>query len=111
MNEMRGGDPVKGRLVPRFRDARGRCTVLTLSTVFLFAVGVALSSSIRTGASGWREAAAGYRIELPRDHASHPEFKIEWWYYTGNVYTTAGRRFGYQVTFFRVGIDPAPANP
>lgn len=59
----------------------------------------------------WREAAAGYRFEFPRDHASHPEFKIEWWYYTGNVQTSEGRRFGYQVTFFRVGVDAAPANP
>jgi predicted secreted hydrolase len=59
----------------------------------------------------WREASAGYRFQFPRDHASHPEFKLEWWYYTGNVYTADGRRFGYQVTFFRVGIDPAPANP
>ncbi|MEZ5283897.1 MAG: carotenoid 1,2-hydratase [Vicinamibacterales bacterium] len=31
--------------------------------------------------------------------------------YTGNVDTTAGRRFGYQVTFFRVGVDRAPVNP
>jgi predicted secreted hydrolase len=59
----------------------------------------------------WREAAAGYRFEFPRDHASHPEFKLEWWYYTGNVQTRDGRRFGYQVTFFRVGIDAAPTNP
>lgn len=61
--------------------------------------------------SQWREASAGYQFEFPRDHASHPEFKLEWWYYTGNVQTSDGRRFGYQVTFFRVGIDPAPANP
>jgi predicted secreted hydrolase len=27
------------------------------------------------------------------------------------VETAAGRRFGYQVTFFRVGVDPAPENP
>ena len=59
----------------------------------------------------WREASPGYQFEFPRDHASHPEFKLEWWYYTGNVQTADGRRFGYQVTFFRVGIDPAPANP
>ena len=59
----------------------------------------------------WREASPGYQIELPRDHASHPEFKLEWWYYTGNLHTADGRRFGYQVTFFRVGIDAAPANP
>ena len=59
----------------------------------------------------WREAAPGYTFEFPRDHASHPEFKLEWWYYTGNVATASGRRFGYQLTFFRVGIDRAPANP
>jgi predicted secreted hydrolase len=59
----------------------------------------------------WREATPGYRYEFPRDHASHPEFKLEWWYYTGNVQTSAGRRFGYQVTFFRVGVDHSPANP
>src|SRR5689334_19281030 len=59
----------------------------------------------------WKEARAGYKFEFPRDHASHPDFKIEWWYYTGNVKTNDGRRFGYQVTFFRVGIDYAPVNP
>ncbi len=59
----------------------------------------------------WKEATAGYTYAFPRDHASHPDHKIEWWYYTGNVKAKDGRRFGYQVTFFRVGIDRAPANP
>jgi predicted secreted hydrolase len=59
----------------------------------------------------WKEATAGYRFAFPRDHASHPDYKIEWWYYTGNLETAQGRRFGFQVTFFRVGIVPAPANP
>jgi predicted secreted hydrolase len=59
----------------------------------------------------WKQATPGYRFEFPRDHASHPDYKIEWWYYTGNVDTAQGRRFGYQVTFFRVGVDPAPPNP
>ena len=59
----------------------------------------------------WRDATAGYQFAFPRDHASHLDYKIEWWYYTGNVATTAGRRFGYQVTFFRVGVDATPVNP
>jgi predicted secreted hydrolase len=59
----------------------------------------------------WRDAAPGYVFRFPADHASHPEYQIEWWYYTGNLDTRDGRRFGYQVTFFRVGIDAAPANP
>jgi len=59
----------------------------------------------------WRQAAPGYRFSFPRDHACHPEYKIEWWYYTGNLGSSDGRRFGFQLTFFRVGLDPAPANP
>lgn len=61
--------------------------------------------------SPWQEAKSGYRFEFPRDHAAHPNNKLEWWYYTGNVKTADGRRFGYQVTFFRVGVDHTPANP
>jgi predicted secreted hydrolase len=63
------------------------------------------------GRAAWREALPGYVFRFPQDHASHPAFRIEWWYYTGNVEARDGRRFGYQVTFFRVGVDPAPANP
>jgi len=59
----------------------------------------------------WKQARAGYTFAFPDDHASHPDFKIEWWYYTGNLDTVDGRRFGYQITFFRVGIDPSPENP
>jgi predicted secreted hydrolase len=71
----------------------------------------ALLAAATAGGQSWREASPGYRFAFPRDHSSHPEFKIEWWYYTGNLQTTEGRRFGYQVTFFRVGVDPSPTNP
>ena len=59
----------------------------------------------------WRQATPDYVLEFPRDHASHPDNRVEWWYYTGNLDAVDGRRFGYQVTFFRVGIDPQPTNP
>ncbi|NOT58557.1 MAG: carotenoid 1,2-hydratase, partial [Deltaproteobacteria bacterium] len=47
----------------------------------------------------------------PRDHAAHPPYRLEWWYYTGNVETAEGRRFGYQLTFFRTGVTPNPTTP
>jgi predicted secreted hydrolase len=59
----------------------------------------------------WRQALPGYELKFARDHASHPEYRIEWWYYTGNLAAGDGRRFGYQLTFFRIGVDPRPANP
>src|SRR6185369_16756486 len=34
-----------------------------------------------------------------------------WWYYTGNVAAADGHRYGYQLTFFRIGVDPSPKNP
>ena len=57
----------------------------------------------------WARAAPGYVFRFPRDHASHPEYKIEWWYYTGNL-AGAGAHYGYQLTFFRIGVNPAPAS-
>ncbi|HZE13481.1 MAG TPA: carotenoid 1,2-hydratase, partial [Chthoniobacterales bacterium] len=58
-------------------------------------------------AADWKIAAPGWRYEFPRDHHAHREFKTEWWYFTGNVFDDAGRRFGYELTFFRHGIQPA----
>ncbi len=55
-------------------------------------------------AEGWRKAEPGWKFEWPRDHGSHPDFKTEWWYFTGNLRAADGRRFGYQVTFFRQGV-------
>jgi len=54
---------------------------------------------------GWKFAEPGRGVVLPGDHVSHPDYKVEWWYYTGNLETREGRRFGYQLTFFRVGVN------
>lgn len=55
-------------------------------------------------AAGWLRAEPGWKFEWPRDHAAHPDFKTEWWYFTGNLRAADGRRFGFQVTFFRQGV-------
>lgn len=52
-------------------------------------------------AEGFAVPQPGRKFEFPRDHGSHPEFKIEWWYITGHLYAGKGRRFGFQATFFR----------
>ncbi len=66
---------------------------------------------LAAGPSTWRNAAPGYDFQFPRDHASHPDYRIEWWYYTGNLASVDGHRYGYQLTFFRVGVDFKPSNP
>src|ERR1700719_209188 len=53
----------------------------------------------------YRDAVPGYRYKFPQDHFNHPDFQTEWWYYTGNVKSADGHRFGFELTFFRLGVD------
>jgi predicted secreted hydrolase len=55
--------------------------------------------------SQYRAALPDYHYEFPRDHFNHPDFQTEWWYYTGNLRSTDGHRFGFELTFFREGIS------
>jgi predicted secreted hydrolase len=55
----------------------------------------------------FRPALPGYQFKFPKDHAAHEDFRTEWWYYTGHLKTTEGKRFGYELTFFRNGVDSA----
>lgn len=52
-------------------------------------------------------AAAPREFSFPADHGLHPGFRNEWWYLTGNLEDDAGRRFGYQLTFFYLMLPPA----
>ncbi len=56
---------------------------------------------------GFQRADPNRQLVFPADHGPHPEFQTEWWYYTGNLTTAAGRHFGYQLTFFRRALLPA----
>jgi predicted secreted hydrolase len=56
------------------------------------------------GSFTYQLALPGRKLAFPADHYSHPDFKIEWWYYTGHLESESGKRYGYQVTFFRFGL-------
>ena len=55
---------------------------------------------------GFARAFRSRVFEFPQDHLAHPEFKHEWWYFTGNLSTSTGDRLGYQLTLFRIGLKP-----
>ena len=60
-------------------------------------------------AAQYRTAVPGYRFEFPRDYFDHPDFQTEWWYYTGNLKSANGHRFGFELTFFRQAVTRDPA--
>jgi predicted secreted hydrolase len=70
---------------------------------------LALLSMTQPLAAQYRTALPGYRYRFPRDNFSHPDYRTEWWYYTGNVKASDGRRFGFELTFFRQGVTRDPA--
>lgn len=64
---------------------------------------VAAAPPVRLDPDGFRLAVPGWTYAFPQDHAAHPSFRIEWWYYTGHLRAGA-RTFGYEATFFRVAM-------
>lgn len=47
------------------------------------------------------EVTSEYRLRFPEDHGAHPDFRQEWWYFTGNLLGDDQREYGFQLTFFR----------
>ena len=104
---------MKSRTTLRFR---GRWVAIHLATIAVAGWAAASpppADPIATGGSSesWQSVLAPRPFLFPRDHAAHEDYRIEWWYYTGNLSAEDGRRFGYQLTFFRTGLVHSPKNP
>src|SRR5579871_4489818 len=63
-------------------------------------------AALSSDSSGYARAMTVRDFSFPRDHGAHPDFQTEWWYYTGNLATQDGRRFGFEFTIFRRAIAP-----
>src|ERR1700760_4617791 len=67
---------------------------------FLMSLALAVCASAQ-----YKQALPGYSYQFPRDHFSHPDYRTEWWYYTGNLKAADGRHFGFELTFFRQSVS------
>jgi predicted secreted hydrolase len=64
------------------------------------------AETLENDVTGFARAITPRTFEFPADHGPHPEYALEWWYYTGNLQADDGRQFGYQLTFFRRSLTP-----
>lgn len=69
---------------------------------------IAVTEALAGDDPGYARAVTPRPFSFPDDHGPHPDFRTEWWYYTGNLETSAGRHFGFQLTFFRSALAPPP---
>jgi predicted secreted hydrolase len=73
-----------------------------------------LFSSLVRGEVNYPPVVPGHELAFPRDEGSHPDYRIEWWYVTGQLDDGASKvkaPLGFQVTFFRVRTGLAADNP
>ena len=94
------------------RDARHRtlpAPVAVILAIFSVAAG---APGAATPEDRWLHARPDFEWSFPRDHWAHPGYRSEWWYLTGHLEAVddPGRRFGFQFTFFRVGLLPDGAS-
>jgi predicted secreted hydrolase len=74
------------------------------------AAGISLAQALgdQSGDDRFARITGPPAFSFPEDHGPHPDYRQEWWYFTGHLDAENGRRFGYQVTFFRFALDREP---
>lgn len=58
-------------------------------------------------APGFALADTPRRFEFPQDHGPHPRFRHEWWYLTGQLRGADAQTFGFELTVFRLALQPS----
>lgn len=87
-------------------------TVISLVTISLTGGDNAPASSMGSwmGEGGnesvYAQVTPGHRLEFPRDHLSHGDYRHEWWYLTANLTDERGEQIGIQWTLFRLATEP-----
>jgi predicted secreted hydrolase len=67
---------------------------------------ITVAEAMTGDTTGYARATGPRTFSFPEDHGPHPEYKTEWWYYTGNLSSPEKRHFGYQFTIFRIALTP-----
>jgi predicted secreted hydrolase len=79
-----------------------------LALVFFFILAL-LAGPPHGGCGEYTPVTGPCHFDFPKDHGAHPGYRVEWWYYTGNVKTVQGKPYGFQLTFFRTQMSPPGA--
>lgn len=70
------------------------------------ATGISGTALLNVAPDAFERVTGPEPLAFPADHAMHPGFRNEWWYFTGNLFDATGRRYGFQFTLFRFALEP-----
>lgn len=71
--------------------------------------GAPLAGLLDKAVEGFASAERPWRFAFPADHGAHPAYRTETWHVTGSLSHPSGRRFAFQLAFFRIGVNPPAA--
>ncbi len=71
---------------------------------------IALEAALAETPEGFASVEGEWTYRFPADHGAHPAFRSELWYLSGHLEDPVGGRFGFQLSFFRLAVAPAPAD-
>ena len=72
---------------------------------FLAVCMVFISFSAAAFAGEYQDVLPGRTLQFPEDFFYRKDYRVQWWYFTGHLIDTGGREFGYELTFFAVGVQ------
>ncbi len=64
-----------------------------------------VSDTLHGTADSLRDGTELEPLVLPRDLYAHEASQTEWWYYTGHLEAESGRRYGFELVFFKRRTD------
>jgi len=69
-----------------------------IGKILLFAILILFP--LITASGEYRSARGEKKWKFPEDHGAHPDFRTEWWYFTGHL-KGENSVYGFELTFFR----------
>jgi predicted secreted hydrolase len=58
-----------------------------------------------TAAEEFREVRQDQTLKFSEDFYFRPDYRLQWWYFTGHLFDRDGNEFGYELTFFIAGVQ------
>ena len=83
--------------------------ILQCYSIFIFSISSANCQSLLSNkdvSTQFPKIEANLELQFPRDHGSHDEYRIEWWYLTANLKDENQADIGAQWTLFRAALEP-----
>lgn len=72
---------------------------------FILACAISIFMLSNAFAGEYRDVTPGYKLTFPADFYYRKDFRVQWWYFTGHLRDEKGRQYGYELTFFVVGVQ------